>query len=127
MAPKVMKARNLSGLLSELPGTQSRDEVTIPSGTGLVEAGTVLGEITATLGHFVPSADGAVVGSEGAETAKVILGYTVDAAYEDVRAVEIARGAEWKAPLLKFDASVDTDAKQETKIAQLKAVGILVR
>ena len=127
MSHKVLKARDLAFLLSEGPGQISRNSVTIPAGTGKVGAGTPIGELTATAGHFVPSPNALVVGIEGAEVATAILGYSVDATDADVEVVAIDRDAEVKMPMLTFDASVDDQAKIDAKIAQLNAVGIRAR
>ena len=127
MSHKVLKARDLAFLLSEGPGQISRNSVTIPAGTGKVGAGTPIGELTATAGHFVPSPNALVVGIEGAEVATAILGYSVDATDADVEVVAIDRDAEVKLPMLTFEASVDDQAKIDAKIAQLNAVGIRAR
>lgn len=122
-----MQTRALSFLLSEAGGRRSRAIGVIPAGTGKVEAGTVIGELTATAGHFIPSPHAEVVGKEGAETAKAILAYPVDATDADVEVTIIDRDAEAKQPVLSFDASVDDQTKIDAKIAQLGAVGIRVR
>lgn len=122
-----MQTRNLSFLLSEAAGRRSRAQATIPAGTGVVEAGTVIGELTAAAGSFVPSPAAETVGSEGAEVATAILGYSVDATSADVEVTIIDRDAEAKLPVLKFDASVDDETKTAAKVAQLNAVGIRAR
>ncbi|MFT4961809.1 MAG: hypothetical protein ACI92Z_002903 [Paracoccaceae bacterium] len=119
-----MQTRNLSFLLSEVSGRISRATATIPSGTGIVGAGTVIGELTATSGHFVPSPNAVVVGVEGAETATAILAYSVDATSADVDVTIIDRDAEAKILMLTYEASVDDDVKIAAKVAQLNAVGI---
>jgi hypothetical protein len=86
----------------------------------------VLGEITADE-KYVASPAAQVEGSEGAETAKAILAYKVDATDEDVEAVVIARHAEVKEPMLVFDASVNDANKTAAKLAQLAAVSIIAR
>ncbi|MGB0901189.1 head decoration protein [Halocynthiibacter sp.] len=127
MSHKVLKTRALAFLLSEGSGQISRNSVTIPAGTGKVGAGTPIGELTATAGHFVPSPNALVAGIEGAEVATAILGYSVDATDADVEVVAIDRDAEVKLPMLTFEASVDDQAKIDAKIAQLNAVGIRAR
>lgn len=122
-----MQTRALSFLLSEAAGRRSRAKATIPSGTGTVAAGTVLGELTATKGHFIPSPAAQVVGKEGAETATAILAYGVDATTEDVEVTIIDNDAEAKLPMLTFEASVDDQPKTDAKIAELAAAGIRVR
>lgn len=127
MENATMQTRNLSFLLSEGSGRISRAQATIPSGTGKVAAGTVIGELTAAAGSFVPSPDAETVGSEGAEIAKAILAYSVDATSADVEVTIIDRDAEAKLPMLTFDASVDDETKTAAKVAQLNAVGIRAR
>lgn len=122
-----MQTRALSFLLSEASGRRSRSVGTIPSGTGKIAAGTVLGELTATAGHFVPSPAAETAGVEGAETAKAILAYGVDATNSDVEVALIDRDAEAKVGMLAYDASVDDQSKTDAKIAQLAAVGIRAR
>jgi hypothetical protein len=123
---KIEGARNLAFVLSEGNGKISRDVVTIKAGAGKLEPGTVLGEITADE-KYVASPAAQVEGSEGAETAKAILAYKVDATDEDVEAVVIARHAEVKEPMLVFDASVNDANKTAAKLAQLAAVSIIAR
>ena len=127
METSTMKPRALAFLLSEANGQRSRDTAIIPSGTGKVTAGTVLGALTANAKHFVPSPDAETVGKEGAEVASAILAYGVDATDVDVEVAIIARDAEAKLPMLSFDASVNDQTKTDAKIAQLKAATIVVR
>ncbi len=120
------KARNLAFLLSEANGYLSREVLTIASGSGVLEAGTVLGEITVG-GKYVPSPNAEVVGKEGAETALAILGYGVDATDADVDVVCVTNDAEAKEPMLLFDASVNDSTKRAAKLTQLRAVNIKAR
>lgn len=114
-------------ILSEANKNRSRDNITIPSGTGVVPAGTVLGEITASPGSFAPSPDAVVAGIEGAETATAMNIHAVDATTADVAVAAVTRDAELNGSCLEFDATVDDDAKKAAKTAQLAAVGIIVR
>lgn len=118
--------RDLAFLLSEGNGKISREVVTIKSGAGILKPGTVLGQITAG-GKYVISANAEVVGSEGAETAKAVLAYGVDATSADVAAVVIRRLAEVKTSMLVFDASVNDTGKTATKLGQLAAQNIFAR
>lgn len=127
MENATMQTRNLSFLLSEGSGRISRAQATIPSGTGKVAAGTVIGELTAAAGSFVPSPNAETAGIEGAEVAKAILAYSVDATSADVEVTIIDRDAEAKLPMLTFDSSVDDEAKTAAKVEQLNAVGIRAR
>jgi hypothetical protein len=111
------------GLLSEASGQRSRETVTIVSGSGILAAGTVLGQIT-TGGKYAPSP---ATGSDGSQVAAAILLYGVDAASADVKAAVIKRDAEWNGNTLSYAASVDDDTKKAAKATQLAAVGIIVR
>ncbi|EYD71803.1 head decoration protein [Limimaricola hongkongensis] len=126
MENKIDTARNLGCVLSEAEFGRSRDEVTIASGEGVLQPGTVLGKVTAS-GKFVASPNGSVVGKEGAETAVAVLAYRVDAASADAQAVVISRAAQVKGPELAYEASVNDATKTATKADQLAAVGVIVR
>lgn len=121
-----MKARALAFVLSEAAGMRSRSTVTIASGAGELEAGTILGTITAT-GKLVPSPNASTGGLEGAETASAILAYGVDATNADVEVTVIDRDAEVKSEMLITDTTVDDATKTATKISQVEALGIRVR
>lgn len=114
-------------ILTEANGARSRENVTIPSGTGVVEANTVLGEITASPGNYTPSPNASTAGIEGAETAKGVLLHAVDATDSAVSVAMIARDAEINGACLEYEASVDDAAKIAAKAAQLAAVGLIVR
>ncbi len=120
------KPRPLAFILSEANGLLSRDTVTIVSGAGKLEAGTVLGKITAS-GKYIASPNAQVAGSEGAETASAVLAYAVDATSADVEAVVVNKDAEVKEPVLLFHASVNDATKRNAKLTQLRAVGIKAR
>lgn len=119
-------ARALAFILSEGNGSISREVVTIKSGAGKLSAGSVLGQITAS-GKYVISANAEVVGSEGAESAKGVLAYPVDATSADVSAVIIRRLTEVKKPMLIYDASVNDANKIATKLSQLATHSIIAR
>ncbi|MEM1149240.1 MAG: head decoration protein [Pseudomonadota bacterium] len=118
--------RDLAFLLSQAPRTRSLDTITVASGEGKLEPGTILGEVTATE-KYVASPNAEVVGKEGAETATAILAYGVDATSTDVEAVVVSDDAEVKEPMLVVHASVDDATKRAAKVAQLRAVGIKAR
>jgi len=118
--------RALAFVLSEGNGSISRDTVTILSGSGVLDPGTVLGMVTASK-KYTSSPNAEVVGKEGAETARAVLAYGVDATAADVDAVVIARHAEVKIPMLIFDASVNDNTKKAAKRAQLAAADIISR
>lgn len=114
------------GLLSEANRNRSRGIATVPAGTGVVKPGTILGMITADE-TYIPSPNAQVVGSEGAETAVAIALYGCDATDADQKITIIERDAEWNRHTLTFDASVDDATKEDAKVAQLAAVGIIAR
>lgn len=126
METQVMGPRNLAFMLSEATGKRSLQQVIVASGEGILEPGTVLGEVTAS-GKMVASPDAQVVGKEGGETATAILCYRVDATSADADAVVVDADAEVKTSMLLFEATVDDAAKTATKLDQLRAVGIKAR
>lgn len=114
-------------ILSEANRHRSRDNIIIPAGTGVVPAGSVLGEVTATPGKFVPSPNAVVPAIAGAETAKAINIHEVNATDTDVSVAAIVRDAELNGACLEYDGTVDTDVKKAAKAEQLAAVGLIVR
>ncbi len=90
MSTQTQGPRACEFLLSEAPGTLSREEITIVSGSGVVEPGTVLAVVTAT-GKYAPYEDAA---ADGTETAAGVLIYQTDATSADQSAVAIVRLAE---------------------------------
>lgn len=127
MTTLIEKRQPLSFVIYETPHL-SRETVTIEGGSGgagVVEAGTVLGKITAS-GKYVPSP---ATGSDGSQVAKAINAYRVDATGDDVQAVVIAREAAVNGNMLVYDPSVNDPAKVLAKAAQLAAVNgpIIVR
>jgi hypothetical protein len=65
--------------------------------------------------------------TDGSAVAAAILLDGVDATSADVAATGIVRSAEVNGNLITYDAAVDDAAKKATKIAELAALGILVR
>lgn len=114
---------NVADVVKMEHATYSRDLVTIASGAGVLEIGTVLGKITAS-GKYEVHADGA---NDGTETAVAVLVEKVDATSADKPAVVVSRFAEVSRLGLKWDASVNTEAKKNAAIAELAAVGIITR
>jgi hypothetical protein len=110
-------------LLSEAEGTRSREVVTIPAGSGIIAAGTVLGRITAN-GNHVPSP---ATGADGSQTAVAIALYGVDATTVPQKVTVITRDAEVKADALVYAPSVNDGPTRAAKATQLAAVGIIVR
>ncbi|MCE6073394.1 head decoration protein [Agrobacterium vitis] len=120
------KARPLAFLLSEGNGYISREVLTIASGSGVLEAGTILGKITAS-GKYSYSPNASVTAIAGAEAAVAILCYGVDATDADVEALCVTNDAEAKEPMLLVHSSVDDATKRAAKIAQLRTVNIKAR
>lgn len=108
-------------LLSEANGNQSREEVTIVSGAGVLVAGTVLGKITS--GGKYDAYDQQA--GTGIEAAAGILCRKVDATDTDVLAAIIKRNAEVKADALTWPDGSPTDIT--AGVADLLALGIIVR
>lgn len=113
-------------ILNEEEMNYSRDVVTIKAGAGVLEPGTVLGEITAEK-KFIVSPAASVTGHEGAEVAKAVLVYPVDATAHDVPVTVIVRAASVNKTLLTFDTSVDTAAEIAAKLSQLRDHTIVPR
>lgn len=118
--------RPLAFVLSEGNGYISRENLIIASGSGKLEAGTALGKITAG-GKYTFSPHAETVDIEGAETAVALLCYPIDATDADVEAVCITNDAEVKDPMLIFHSTVNDNTKRNTKLTQLRAVGIKAR
>ena len=110
-------------ILSEANFHRSRDKITIASGSGVVKAGTIVGQITASK-KWAPSPNAQVVGIEGAETARGIIIDDVDATSADVDVAAITRSAEVKGFALVYDSSVNDDTKKAAKVTQLAAAGV---
>lgn len=111
--------RTFGFVLSEAEFGRSRDEVTIASGAGVLESGTVLGKITAS-GKFKPAVDAS---TDGSEIAAAVLAHRVDATSADAQAVIVARAAQVKKPeLIYADGATEADMD-----AGLTAAGIVVR
>ena len=121
--PIEQKQRTAAFILSLANGDRSMENVTIESGAGELEAGTVLGVKTAS-GKYVaydPTA------SDGSETAAAIIYAGVDATSADEAAAAVVRDAEIIREALRWGANVTTDAQKDTAIAQLSALGIVAR
>jgi hypothetical protein len=99
----------------------SRDEVTVVSGQNLV-TGAVVGIIIAS-GKVTQLAPAAV---DGSQNAAGVLAFAVDASAADKAGVMIARHAICSDKKLVWPAGI-TGGQKTTAIAQLKALGILVR
>ncbi|MEY9578686.1 hypothetical protein ABIE88_006262 [Bradyrhizobium diazoefficiens] len=63
------RVRDASFILTELPRTLSRDTVTLEGGHGMLDAGTVLGKISASGKYIASPANG----SDGSQVAVAVL------------------------------------------------------
>lgn len=120
MPSVTMKPQAGDCILSEANGTRSRENGILDTGD-LVD-GTVLGQITSG-GKYVQLAPAATNGSEA--VAGVLYG-NANASSADQSIVVIARDAELTASAIVWPAGITTDQKN-TAIAQLKALGLLLR
>ncbi|MCZ2147972.1 MAG: head decoration protein [Bryobacterales bacterium] len=105
----------------EADNLYSRDEATVVSGQNLT-TGTVVGIITAS-GKVTQVAPAAV---DGSQNAVAVVVFPVDASAADKPGVIIARHAICSDKGLVWPGGI-TGPQKTTAIAQLKAVGILVR
>jgi hypothetical protein len=108
-------------IVTEGNTTNSRETVTILNGRTL-EAGTVLGKVTAS-GKY---RDLDPVLSNGAEIAAAILYDAADASGGDVTAVAIIRLAEINAAEIVWPDGI-TDNQKQTAIGQLAGANIIAR
>jgi len=109
-------------LISEGEGSISRDAIVVASGKGILEAGAVLGKITAS-GKYAAYNNAA---ADGTQTAVGVLYAKVDATSADASAVAITRLAEVKNDLLVYLSGQDAASKTDA-IADLKLVNIIAR
>lgn len=123
MPPVLTEPMNLGDLLKlEAPNLYSRDRVTVASGQNLV-LGTVVGVVTASgkVKQFDPSAE------DGTQVAAGVLLQPCDASTADRSdGLIVARHAIVSDHALAWP-EVITSAEQMAAIAQLKALGVLVR
>lgn len=103
-------------------GEISRDAVVIVSGQGVVEAGSVLGVVTAS-GKFAKYDNAA---TNGTQVAVAVLYASVDATLADAKGVAVTRLAEVSSSLLVYGATQDAAAKLAA-IVDLKAQFIIAR
>lgn len=110
-------------LVWEVLRDYTRETVTIASGAGKLEAGTVLGKIT-TGGKYTSFAPGA---SNGSQNASGILWDSVDASAADAPAVILLRGPAIvnRQDLVWPDGA--TEAQITTATTALASIGIILR
>ncbi|MGF7176989.1 head decoration protein [Azospirillum doebereinerae] len=109
-------------LVSEANGRLSRATITVASGAGKLQAGTVLATLTAG-GKHVPYDN---AGTDGSETAAAILYAGVDATAADVKATGIVRLAEVAAEALVWADGLDAAGKT-AGLADLAAAFVIAR
>lgn len=123
MASYTEPGRALDFLLSEAPGTLSRDTITLAAGEGVLEAGTVLSQQAD--GTWVAYVEADTDTTDGPFDAAAVLCYETDAT-TSVSATAITRLAEVDSNLLVWaDSNSATD--QTLGEAQLAANFIIVR
>lgn len=110
-------------VLSEGPGSRSRDVVVILSGQNL-KAGAVLGKITAS-GKY-KQCDNTTPASDGSQNAAAVLLADVDASAADAKGVALTRDAEIKTELLVHNAGASAPNKA-AQITNLATFGIIAR
>lgn len=110
-------------LVWEVLRDYTRDTVTIASGAGKLEAGTVLGKLSSG-GKYTPLSPGA---SNGSQTAAGILWASVDATSEDATGVILLRGPAIVNRSEVLFASTATEAQVASASTALAALGILLR
>lgn len=122
--PPLTKGPTEGDLLKfDLGKNYTREVVTLLTGTAY-KLGDVLGQITAS-GKFQLSPNS---GADGSQVGAAVLLEDVDATAGDRAGVVIQRGpAILSRASLRFHSSVDDATKTATKIAQLTALGIVVR
>lgn len=109
-------------IVSEANGYRSREQIVIASGSGKLDAGAVLGKITAS-GKYKPFTAAA---TDGSQNAAAILYEGCDATSADVRRTVTARDSEIHADVLVWAAGV-TDPQKTTALTALAALGIAAR
>lgn len=112
----------LEALFWEAHPSMSREQVTIVSGAGVVEAGTVLGKITAS-GKYEPYDDGNAGGSNAAVAVSL---YKVDATSADKTVTAVLRLAGVKKDALQWKSGNDATSKTAayTNLKTLNIVAI---
>jgi hypothetical protein len=113
MATYTEATRASEVILSEAPGTLSRETITIASGAGAIAVGMVLGKVTAS-GKYIPYDDGNVDASgngDGSQNAAAIALEAVDATSADKTCAVLIRLGEYKTDMLAWASAVDATAK----------------
>ncbi|MFC2252488.1 head decoration protein [Labrys portucalensis] len=106
-------------LLTEGPGSISREAGQLAPGTGTIKDGTFIGRVTATK-QLVPHDPAATDGSQ--TSVGILLGTHHLDATVPIDAAFIARQAEVKLACLTFNAATDTPEERAAVLAQLDTV-----
>lgn len=114
---------SLEALLTESPGYISRSTVTIASGAGVVQPGSVVAKLTASGKYVMAKA----TGSDGSQTAVGVTGYKVDATSADATVVIFDFGYEVTGSMLVRDATINSPTLIAAQNAQLAVTGGKVR
>lgn len=122
MAATTESVRHADFLISEAPGTLSRETITVASGQGALVAGTVLGKITSGGEYGAYDDDN----NDGTETAVGILLHNIDATSAAVKATIIVRLAEVSDAKVTWASTNDAGDKTAGK-ADLAAKYIVFR
>jgi hypothetical protein len=109
-------------LLSEAPGTLSRESITIVSGSGAIVAGLVLGKVTAS-GKYAPYDDD---NADGTEVAAAIALEAVDATSADQTCAVAFRLCEVRSSAIQWAGTNDA-TDQTNGLADLAAKYVIVR
>lgn len=112
--------RTAAFLVSEAEDYRSRDEVTVDATSGALEAGTILGQVTATK-KFVRH-DAAA--SDGSETEAAVLYQGIGA--EEAQRTIISRAAQVHGSELTYEDGAD-ESQITTSNDALASLGIIVR
>jgi hypothetical protein len=124
MAVQTEPHRAASLVMFESDTLVTREAITIVSGAGVLRPGTVLGKITSG-GKYKPAT---ATGSDGAQVGAAILLYAVDATSADAQVAAIVRGdCAINGAELVWGSTVDDSTKRNAKIADLRALGVIVR
>lgn len=116
-------------LLSEGNGQITREVATVVAGSGVISPGAVLGKFTtgANAGKYSLAPNAAADPDVGNQTAVAVALYGCDATNADQKITILARAAEVKGDALVYHSTVNDATKKAAKVAQLAAVGIIVR
>lgn len=108
-------------ILTEGNGSISREEIVIAQ-SGVIEPGTVLGQVTATKKYVALD----VAQTDGSQVAVAVNYARIDATNGDVPCVISARDSELKKDQLIWPAGI-TEPQKAAAIAQLEAKHLIVR